>query len=180
MDISSDTATGTTIIMAGGLGTRMGNPEKALIMVDESPLIQGVIAFGLSVTPDLRVCCSVNTPELCAYCDRKGLKYIRSGGRGYEQDIVECLRAVHKFPVLVLPGDVFLHGTEILREAVRYAFSLDDDVISILQLGEYTGISVFRRQPTSPPGTYSSLEIPVRFCVNINKPSDLSILKTYR
>ena len=76
MNMSSNHVCGTTVIMAGGLGTRMGNPEKALIRVDEIPMIQRIITFGLSLTADLMVCCSQNTPGTCSYCDLNGIKKI--------------------------------------------------------------------------------------------------------
>ncbi len=173
MNMSSNPVCGTTVIMAGGLGTRMGNPEKALIRVDEIPMIRRIITFGLSLTADLLVCCSPNTPGTCSYCDLNGIKKYTSSGRGYPQDLVECLGTVKRYPVLVLPADVYIYNMEALTEAIIYTLSMKDEVITVLQLGQYVGISVFRTPPGNSQESYSSVEVPVEFCVNINEPSDL-------
>ncbi len=178
--MSSDPVCGTAVIMAGGLGTRMGNPEKALIRVDEVPLIQRIITFGLSMTTDLMVCCSHNTPETCSYCDLNGIKKYTSSGRGYPQDLVECLGTVKRYPVLVLPADLYVHSVEALTEAIIYALSMEDRVTTVLQMGEYVGISLFRSPPGNCQESYSSIEVPVDFCVNINEPSALRNPKFHR
>lgn len=180
MNILSDPVCGTTVIMAGGLGTRMKNPEKALISIDNVPLIQRIVILGLSLTADLIVCCSDNTPETCSYCDLNDIRKYRSSGRGYPQDLAECLGTVKRYPVLVLPSDVYIHNDMVLTDAVQHALSMDSSVITLLQLGQYVGISIFKSPPGSGQESYLSLEIPVDFCVNINTPSDLRNPKIYR
>lgn len=180
MNMSSHPVCGTTVIMAGGLGTRMGNPEKALTRVDEIPLIQRIVTFGLSLAADLMVCCSNNTPKTCSYCDLNSIKKYTSSGNGYPQDLAECLNTVGRYPVLILPADVYIHNTVVLTEAILYALSMDKEVITFLQMGQYVGISIFRSPPGKDQESYSSIEIPADFCVNVNTPSDLKNLKIYR
>ncbi|MCL5882021.1 MAG: NTP transferase domain-containing protein [Candidatus Thermoplasmatota archaeon] len=180
MNMSPDPVFGTTVIMAGGLGTRMGNPEKALIRVDEMPLIQRIVNFGFSLAADLMVCCSGNTPETCSYCDLNSIKKHISSGNGYPKDLAECLDTVERYPVLVLPADVYIHNAEVLTEAILYALSMDNKVITFLQQGQYVGISIFRSPLGKGQESYSSIEIPVDFCVNINTPSDLKNPRIYR
>ena len=75
------------------------------------------------------------------YCDLNGIKKYTSSGRGYPQDLVECLGIVKRYPVLVLPADLYIYNLEALTEAIIYTHSMEDEVITVLQLGQYVGIS---------------------------------------
>jgi adenosylcobinamide-phosphate guanylyltransferase len=98
------------LIMAGGKGKRMGLPgEKPLLRFLGKPLIEWVVAAVKSAekVSDIYVVTSPNTPETEKKCLKKGLRILRTDGKGYHVDLKQAiLKANFQGPVLIMPSDV--------------------------------------------------------------------------
>ena len=80
----------TAIVMAGGMGTRMGvKKEKPLIEVGGIPMIQYVInallaSKGIS---DVIILTSPNTPKTSKFARIRGYSVFQTPGNGYIEDL---------------------------------------------------------------------------------------------
>lgn len=98
------------LIMAGGKGTRIGLAiEKPLLPFLGKPLIEWVVAAVKSAEKisEFYVVTSKNTAETERKCLKDGLKVIRTGGKGYHDDLKQAiLEAKLQSPVLTMPADL--------------------------------------------------------------------------
>lgn len=175
MTVETANEIGSVLIMAGGKGTRMRNPNKPLIMVGGATLIDKVIEFATSFSRRIFMCSSPSAPLVMRRYHSGPARLIVSEGNGYVPDLTHCLSILNDFPVLLLPADILITDSDTLREAILYSLQTSDSVTSILQEGEFTGIGIFRHRNMSDAHVhYSSVEIPGKFCININTESDVS------
>lgn len=78
------------LIMAGGEGTRLGaHVEKPLITIKGRPMIDFVIQAlqGAKRVDDILVATSPHTPNTEKYVNERGIKTIKSPGKGYVADL---------------------------------------------------------------------------------------------
>jgi adenosylcobinamide-phosphate guanylyltransferase len=97
------------LIMAGGLGERMGLPvEKPLLPFLGKPLVDWVaqaVASAQNVS-EFYVVTSANTPETEKHCQSKGWNVLRTDTKGYHNDLKQAvLMAGLMGPVLTIPAD---------------------------------------------------------------------------
>ena len=97
------------LIMAGGLGKRMGLPvEKPLLPFLGKPLVDWVaeaVASAQNVS-EFYVVTSANTPETEKHCQSKGWKVLRTDAKGYHNDLKQAAAMADLMgPVLTVPAD---------------------------------------------------------------------------
>jgi uncharacterized protein (TIGR00454 family) len=97
------------LIMAGGLGERMGLPvEKPLLPFLGKPLVDWVaqaVASAQNVS-EFYVVTSANTPETEKHCQSKGWKVLRTDAKGYHNDLKQAVSMAGLMgPVLTIPAD---------------------------------------------------------------------------
>jgi adenosylcobinamide-phosphate guanylyltransferase len=97
------------LIMAGGKGKRMGLPvEKPLVPFLGKPLIDWVVNAVVRSEKVSRfyVVTSENTPETEKRCKVKGWNVLRTGAKGYHDDLKQATLQAGVFgPVLTVPAD---------------------------------------------------------------------------
>jgi adenosylcobinamide-phosphate guanylyltransferase len=98
------------LIMAGGRGSRMGLPtEKPLLPFLGKPLIDWAAEaiMGAEKVSEFYVVTSANTPQTEKHCLVKGWKVLRTGAKGYHNDLKQAVLAADLMgPVLTMPSDV--------------------------------------------------------------------------
>ena len=98
------------LIMAGGKGKRMGLPvEKPLLPFLGKPLVDWVVEAVASAEKisEFYVVTSANTPETEKRCKRKGWEFLRTGAKGYHEDLKQAVReAGLSGAVLTIPADL--------------------------------------------------------------------------
>ena len=98
------------LIMAGGKGKRMGLPvEKPLLQFLGKPLVDWVVEAVASAEKisGFYVVTSANTPETEKRCKSKGWEFLRTGAKGYHEDLKQAVReAGLSGAVLTIPADL--------------------------------------------------------------------------
>jgi adenosylcobinamide-phosphate guanylyltransferase len=97
------------LIMAGGLGKRMGLPvEKPLLPFLGKPLVDWVaeaVACAQNVS-EFYVVTSATTPETEKHCQSKGWNVLRTDAKGYHNDLKQAVSMAGLMgPVLTIPAD---------------------------------------------------------------------------
>lgn len=98
------------LIMAGGKGKRMGLPaEKPLLLFLGTPMVDWVaeaVASAQKVS-EFYVVTSANTPETERHCLSRGWKILRTGAKGYHEDLKQAVSdAGLSGAVLTIPADL--------------------------------------------------------------------------
>lgn len=81
------------LIIAGGLGSRLGLGEKPLVTIDGMPMIMYVIEAFESAGFDVVAVLSRKTPYTHNWCRAHGISHYTAEGMGYVEDIAECADA---------------------------------------------------------------------------------------
>lgn len=109
------------LIMAGGLGSRMGGGSEKLLLRFRKPVVLHVVdALRGSGCPEVVAAVSPNAPRTADLLGGYGVCTVRTRGLGYSLDLNQALRLVGGH-VLVVPGDLPLLDGEIIRRIIsRY------------------------------------------------------------
>ena len=146
------------LIMAGGLGRRMGlSSEKPMLLFLGKPLVDWVaeaVASAENVS-EFYVVTSGNTPETERYCHNKGWKILRTTAKGYHDDLKQAVFNLGwTGPVLTLPADVpaisgkaldkIIKSFEVCKKDFLTVFvpikARKDAGLSISSTDEYNGV----------------------------------------
>ncbi|HOT04481.1 MAG TPA: NTP transferase domain-containing protein [Methanolinea sp.] len=106
------------LILAGGLGSRLGLGEKPLVTIRGVPMIRYVIEAFNSGGFEIVVVLSRKTPYTHNWCRAHAIPHYTAGGRGYVEDIAEAVEA------LGIEGPLFTSVADIP--------CLEDDIIATL------------------------------------------------
>jgi len=167
------------IIMAGGSGTRLSNPNKPLIEVCGKPMIMRVIE-AVEDLGTVYVVTTIKHSSIIEFARSHGYKTLITSGKGYPEDLLEAINKVG-VPTLIVPADMpFLSGQLVRKFLIMAAYVMAPMITLIYRKGEalgFTGISLVRRikleQGIIP---WVSLVIPwSKELLNINTPSDINI-----
>ncbi|OPX71936.1 MAG: Adenosylcobinamide-phosphate guanylyltransferase [Methanoregulaceae archaeon PtaB.Bin152] len=107
------------LILAGGLGSRLGLGEKPLVTIKGVPMIRYVIEAFTSAGFEILVVLSRKTPYTHNWCRAHAIPHYTAGGRGYVEDIAEAVEA------LGIEGPLFTSVADIP--------CLEEDIIGTLQ-----------------------------------------------
>jgi adenosylcobinamide-phosphate guanylyltransferase len=117
--------------MCGGRASRMqqqqqGGIEKPLIKVDGVAMVERVISALASSNRFDRIIAAVspNTPKTNEFLKSKGIEIIETAGEGYSQDLSHLLSKLKPHKVVVVPGDIPLLNSQIVKEILN---TIDDD-----------------------------------------------------
>jgi adenosylcobinamide-phosphate guanylyltransferase len=118
--------------MCGGRASRMqqqqqqGGIEKPLIKVDGVAMVERVISALASSDRFDRIIAAVspNTPKTNEFLKSKGIEIIETAGEGYSQDLSHLLSKLKPDKVVVVPSDIPLLNSQIVKEILN---TIDDD-----------------------------------------------------
>jgi GTP:adenosylcobinamide-phosphate guanylyltransferase len=116
--------------MCGGRASRMQQQqrgiEKPLIKVDGVAMVERVISALASSDRFDRIIAAVspNTPKTNEFLKSKGIEIIETAGEGYSQDLSHLLSKLKPHKVVVVPGDIPLLNSQIVKEILN---TIDDD-----------------------------------------------------
>ena len=110
--------------MCGGRASRMkkARMEKPLLKVDGVAMVERVIsALAVSDRFDRIVAAiSPNTPKTNEFLESKGIETIETSGEGYSQDLSQLLSKLKPQKVMVVPGDIPLLNSNLIKEILNY------------------------------------------------------------
>ncbi len=134
------------IIMAGGRGSRINDPNKPLIEVLGKPMIEYVVD-AVSGLGAVYVATTRGHDRIIEWARSSGYDVVLTSGRDYPSDLVEALRAVGT-PALVLPGDMPLLSRGFIIKFLRAAAYVRTPMVTLVAVRSseyvYTGISYVR------------------------------------
>ncbi|GGM75021.1 TIGR00454 family protein [Thermogymnomonas acidicola] len=158
------------VIMAGGRGTRLSNPDKALIRIGGRTLLEWKVSHLRRLAPVV-VCCSLHAARTVAYCIRKGYRVYLAPGRGYPEDLSLLLRRLKGLSVLVVGVDLY-----IPTAALDLLISSEDGGECITEAtyrGQNVPLALFCRERSDGEEGYSEVPLDTFDMANINTPHDL-------
>ena len=109
--------------MAGGKGSRLGWVEKGLIELGGTTILQReLVALKESdCMSDTYVAVTEYTPKTQHFAQTKGLKVVKTPGRGYVEDSREALKKLSLGVTLILCSDTpFLTGELVKKTVTEY------------------------------------------------------------
>lgn len=78
------------LILAGGLGSRLGLGEKPLVRVRDQPMLWYVVRAFIEAGEEAIVVTTRRTPYTANWCRAQGIETVLTGGAGYIDDIAEA------------------------------------------------------------------------------------------
>jgi len=191
------------LIMAGGLGRRMGlSYEKPMLMFLGKPLIDWVAeaVSNAENVSEFFIVTSGNTPETERHCHSKGWKILRTTAKGYHDDLKKAVFNMGwTGPVLTLPADVpaitgkdldkIVSAFEVCKKDFLAVFvpikAREDLGLSISSTDEYngvwyavSGINIINGAKIQSKGKIETSAIitdEIEVLLNINTAKDLEI-----
>jgi len=110
------------LILAGGVGTRLGMGEKPLVDICGRPMIARVIDAFTSAGLEIMVVASRRTPMTLNYLRAQGIPFYRAMGRGYVEDMVEVVTGLEVMaPLFTSVADIPCLQPEHVK-AIRKAY----------------------------------------------------------
>lgn len=108
---------------------QQGGIEKPLIKVDGVAMVERVISALASSNRFGRIIAAVspNTPKTNEFLKSKGIEIIETAGEGYSQDLSHLLSKLKPHKVVVVPGDIPLLNSQIVKEILNTIDDDDDD-----------------------------------------------------
>ncbi len=119
------------VVMAGGRGSRIGGLEKPLLNICGKEIIKRVLEAASSLSPNIYVAVSPNTPRTRAWCISNNIKVIDTPGKGYPHDIGFITRRTG-FPILFLPADTPFITAGLLEYFVEKASTIDTSIVTLM------------------------------------------------
>lgn len=164
----------SVLIMAGGRGSRMLNPSKPLLAVGGGSLLERIFSIAKPMSQQVYLCASPNAPEVADFARSMGINIVEGSGEDYSRDLSLCLSFIREKTVLILPADIFIIHEQLFGESVNMAMESKSAISTVLQKGEFIGISIYNREGVQDDQwDFISIEVPARFCINVNTPEDL-------
>jgi len=154
--------------MAGGLGSRMNRPEKALIEVHGEALVDRTIGCIDGICSDIYALIDPSMEGLQDRLMSRNVRVMLRRRSGYIEDLNYAMHSIGKFPILVIPGDIFIFDCSTFLDVIRRGMLAEANVVSFTDAGQHTGISIFNAES----GSYQDIDLNGSVA-NINTPEDL-------
>ena len=165
------------LIMAGGRGSRIGDPSKPLIKILGKPMIEYVID-AINGLGEVNIATTKDHERIIQWARSNNYTIVLTSGRDYPNDLIEALRLTGT-PTLVLPSDMPLLSKEFITKFLRAVAHVRTPMVTLAAVRgceiEYTGISYIRDLtmsngviPWSTLTTAWTMEL-----ININTREDL-------
>lgn len=121
-----------TVVMAGGIGRRLGIGEKPLVDICGRPMIEWVIdtlrkARGVD---EIVIATSRHTGKTRRWAESKGFRIIETSGIGYEHDIAEV--STYGTPCLIIASDLPLIRAETIEKIIRESLNINSQIITVV------------------------------------------------
>jgi GTP:adenosylcobinamide-phosphate guanylyltransferase len=158
------------VVMCGGRGTRIGNPEKYLLRIGDETIIGRIIRIISSIGLSVYLCTNDGSRIHNIYGDLSS-HIITTSGNSYVSDMNECLKAVSITPLLLIPGDLVFRSPDTISMFMKEASMIGMDLINLASNGEITGITIFKKIPSVKPLIYSYVETDDEI-INVNNIED--------
>ncbi|KUO83844.1 MAG: hypothetical protein AT716_03505 [Vulcanisaeta sp. MG_3] len=163
--------------MAGGRGSRIGDPSKPLIKILGKPMIEYVID-AINGLGEVNIATTKDHERIIQWARSNNYTIVLTSGRDYPNDLIEALRLTGT-PTLVLPSDMPLLSKEFITKFLRAVAHIRTPMVTLAAVRgceiEYTGISYIRDLtmsngviPWSTLTTAWTMEL-----ININTREDL-------
>jgi uncharacterized protein (TIGR00454 family) len=138
------------LIMAGGLGKRMGNlpDEKPLLSFLGKPLVSWVVkaVAEAELVSEFYIVTSPNTPKTEEYCRATGWKTVRTDANGYHEDLKKAVSELGwGGAVLTLPTDLPAITASVLDKIICQFSACKKDFLAVfvpIKLREELGLSI--------------------------------------
>ena len=134
------------IIMAGGKGSRINNPNKPMIEIHGKPMID-YVANAVSGLGTVYIATTRSHDRVIEWARSRGYGIVLTSGRDYPNDLIEALKAVGT-PTLVLPSDTPLLSRGFIIKFLKAAAYVRTPMITLVAVRSnehvYTGISYVR------------------------------------
>ncbi|KUO81651.1 MAG: hypothetical protein AT714_01990 [Vulcanisaeta sp. OSP_8] len=165
------------LIIAGGRGSRIGDPSKPLIKILGKPMIEYVID-AINGLGEINIATTKDHERIIQWARSNNYTIVLTSGRDYPNDLIEALRLTGT-PTLVLPSDMPLLSKEFITKFLRAVAHIRTPMVTLAAVRgceiEYTGISYIRDLtmsngviPWSTLTTAWTMEL-----ININTREDL-------
>ncbi len=153
--------------MAGGKGTRIGNPEKCLIVINKRTILDNLVSLLRKYVSGIYISVSKGMAATEKEAESYNLSIIRTEGRGYITDMNACFQVINDFPLFVVPGDIYVKDGKIFDMFIDMAKKSQKDIINLKSDGDFTGVSLFKKSS----GSYE--DIYFKSCIiNVNTMED--------
>jgi GTP:adenosylcobinamide-phosphate guanylyltransferase len=165
---------GTCILMAGGKGERMGNPQKFLIEVKGMTILERLFVEIKGMFDSVYIAAtSVNNERIREKC--KECNILVTSGDYYVSDLHLALRRVQIFPVLVFGADTLIFSMDSFLTYLDIGYSVGKDLVNLISRKSGFNASIFKRAPLSLTEVldHTDILIPDSVGMNINTPDDL-------
>lgn len=163
----------SALLMAGGKGTRISNPDKFLLPFGSSTIIGNLLATIKNYADRTFICGHTNKKAFQELLKGGGIEYIEGTGKGYVSDLNFSLNRIKSFPVLVVPADTVVVRKEVLEEFIREFSKTKTELLTMVDGKGPTGISLFNRIPSGmdeiPHKNFRAEEDDI---ININSEAD--------
>jgi len=150
------------------MGTRIGDPEKAIIEIGGETILERSVRCLRCICDAWYALIDPSMQRTKKILRTLGISIMEKERGGYIEDLNYALGIIGKFPILVAPGDLYIIRCQDILERIRYALTLDKAVISFVDGGKFTGLSLFK----DFGGSYTNVDIS-GYAMNVNTPDDL-------
>lgn len=170
----------TSIIMAGGKGSRMRDPEKCLIRIGKLSIIANLSEILSHLGYETFIATTSLHRKVIQFAEENSIDIIYTAGSGYETDLGEAIVSLAKVPVLVVPGDLITVDKSLFLEAWKAGTRSGAGVVTFTLNGNFSGISVINRlPPIGMPMDFETADIRSGGSFNVNTPADLELARSY-
>ena len=170
----------TAIIMAGGMGTRIHDPEKCLIRIGKLSIIANLSEILSHSGFEIVIAITHLHRKVTQFAEENNIDIVYTAGSGYEKDMAEALVSLAHFPVLVVPGDLLTADRNLFLEVWETGTRSEAGVVTFTLNGNFSGISVINRLPLiGMPMDFETVDIRSGRSFNVNTPADLELARSY-
>ncbi|WP_084779373.1 MULTISPECIES: NTP transferase domain-containing protein [Acidiplasma] len=161
------------LIMAGGMGKRIGNPKKMLLMINGEAIIIRLLKIIKSLGLNINVCTGPET----VFLNEIGDVNIINGTGDYAMDLKTSINSL-KLPVIVLPADILI-DKELLKSFIEKSKNYKTGILNMLINNELSGISIFYEYLNDAELAYENINFNSNSFFNINTEYDYKMAKEY-
>ena len=112
-----------SLIMAGGVGSRLDLGEKPLVTLLGRPMIAYIIDAFTSAGCTPVIAASTRTPMTINWCRAHGVEYCKSEGTGYIEDMIATVRTLGEdMPLFVCVSDIPCITPDIIH-TIEHAYT---------------------------------------------------------
>ncbi|MHB1708244.1 MAG: NTP transferase domain-containing protein [Thermoplasmataceae archaeon] len=170
----------TAILMAGGKGARMRDPEKCLISIGKLSIIANLSGILSHSGFETVIATTRQHSKVTQFAEENGIDIVYTAGSGYETDLGEAVVSLAKVPVLVVPGDLVTAHKGLFLEVWETGTRSGAGVVTFTLNGNFSGISVMNRLPLiGIPMDFGTVDIRSGGSFNVNTPADLEHARSY-